>query len=293
LIHVGLLKLSIKNGILAIMSKIIDVFDYLHEKMRISPDNILFIRDLEFDETQFSPDQMGDVMRFLKKESAYVRDNRRLKSHFVSIPVDHEKRLKYLTGTGFPFMADFYTIIEFSSKEDFFKAYEKFKTGRTTDKNLSISKISVPPTIGWSKITIKFLSYENVLIFVDKDQKEATFESMGFVDRRNGRPNDQWELLYLLAKNRGQFSWGNNLSLTAKEQPKLQKRKQGLSKALKEYFGLKDDPFYPYQDEMAYRIKLRLMPTQDSEPTDSDELGIKSYYRDQTPSKYEDEFSSE
>ena len=126
------------------MSKIIDVFDYLHEKMRISPDSILFIRDFEFDETGFSKDHMGDVMRFLKKEGVYIRDNRKLKSDFVSIPVDHEKRLKYLTGMGFPFAAEFYTIIEFSSKEDFFKAYEKFKTGRVTDENFQYLKNQRP-----------------------------------------------------------------------------------------------------------------------------------------------------
>ena len=65
---------------------------------------------------------------------------------------------------GFPFAAEFYTIIEFSSKEDFFKAYEKFKTGHDTDENFSISKISIPPTIGWAKSPLRS-SVINVLFF--------------------------------------------------------------------------------------------------------------------------------
>jgi hypothetical protein len=286
------LKLSIKNAILASMSKIIDAFDYLHEKMRISPDNILFIGDIEFEETGFPDTHMGDVLRFLKSEGVYIRDNRKLKSKFFSIPVSHEERPKYLEGSGIPFAADWYTIIEFSSKKDFFKAYEKFKTGDTSESPKN-HRTTIAKGIAWDKITIKFLSYENVLIFIGKDQKEATAESMGLTDGRNGRPNDQWELLYLLAKHGGQFSWADNLPLNSKEQPKLKKRKQGLSKALKDYFGSREDPFYPYQDEKAYRIRLRLISAQDNEPTDSDKLGIKASLKEQTPNVYDDEFSRE
>ena len=78
---------------------------------------------------------------------------------------------------------------------------------------------------------------------------------MGFEDKRNGSPNKQWMLLYLLAKNNGQISWKD---YTAKLD--IKKKKQLLSKALKEYFKIDDDPFFAYKNEKSYTLKLQLSP---------------------------------
>jgi hypothetical protein len=80
---------------------------------------------------------------------------------------------------------------------------------------------------------------------------------MGFADKRGKQhfPNKQWELLKLLAKKKGvvasddkEFDFANK------------KRKQTLAETLQAYFQIGDDPFYPYEVENAYRIRMTLYP---------------------------------
>ena len=43
----------------------------------------------------------------------------------------------------------------------------------------------------------------------------------------------------------------------------VKKQKQLLSDALKDYFGINDDPFFPYKTAKEYKLKIRLIPDSD------------------------------
>lgn len=115
----------------------------------------------------------------------------------------------------------------------------------------------LPAGTQWHQITIKFLNDDTVFIIVREFKRQANYIEMGFADKRGKKhlPNKQWELLRLFAKKSGV------MNLTDKEFDFAnKKRKQMLAETLQAYFGLEDDPFYPYENEDAYRIRMTLYP---------------------------------
>ncbi|MDO8730478.1 MAG: hypothetical protein Q7J69_04760 [Candidatus Omnitrophota bacterium] len=113
----------------------------------------------------------------------------------------------------------------------------------------------------WDALTVQFLDGHNVKIS-GKDTKTpvtAHYKEMGFEDARNRKPNQQWEFLKLLAMRGGEFSWDDS-----EARDTLKKKKQLLSKTLRDCFGIKGDPFYPYKENSSYRIKINLTPESDS-----------------------------
>ena len=114
----------------------------------------------------------------------------------------------------------------------------------------------------WESLSIQFLDGNNVKIS-DKDTKTpvtAHYKEMGFEDARSRKPDRQWALLQLLAENNGELSWDKS-----EAKGDIKKKKQLLSKTLRDYFGIKGDPFYPYKEQNSYRIKISLTPESDSQ----------------------------
>ncbi len=111
----------------------------------------------------------------------------------------------------------------------------------------------------WEGIQIKFIDGNYVKIS-GKNTKPVTvhYKEMGFEDARDRKPNQQWEFLRLFAMRGGEFSRDDS---EAKDT--LKKKKQLLSKTLRNYFGIKGDPFYPYKENSSYRIKINLTPESD------------------------------
>lgn len=107
----------------------------------------------------------------------------------------------------------------------------------------------------WQSITIKFIDGINVLISSGDLKYKANYKDMGFEDSRKLKPNTQWEFLKILARNNGSISWDNK-----EANPIIKKHKQLLSKKLQIFFQINEPPFYPYQKEKAYRIKINLIP---------------------------------
>jgi len=107
----------------------------------------------------------------------------------------------------------------------------------------------------WEDISIQFLDGHNVRIAGKGISTTAHFKEMGFEDARSRNPDQQWELLKLLAASEGEFSWNN-----PEARDSIKKKKQLLSKTLREYFAIKSDPFYPYKEQASYRIKATLLP---------------------------------
>ena len=80
---------------------------------------------------------------------------------------------------------------------------------------------------------------------------------MGMADGRTNPvvPDSQWALLIAFAKGRGVVRWR-----TTSENRKRQKHKEGLSKRLRAFFGIEDDPFEPLEDRSGWRARIRVLP---------------------------------
>ena len=81
-----------------------------------------------------------------------------------------------------------------------------------------------------------------------------TYKEMGLEDGRTrnpSKPDQEWKLLKWLADNHGQLSWDDTSGVFS-----VKKRKEHLAKKLRSFFGLSEDPFYPYRESRSYRTKL-------------------------------------
>ena len=118
-----------------------------------------------------------------------------------------------------------------------------------------VTPIQLPLDTNWEDITIKFKDGYNVNIKVKDLKIDADYKQMGFEDTRNRLPNKQWDLLRLLALQKGELAWdkpGANRY--------VKKKKQLLSDTLKAYFQIEKDPFLPYKPQKAYKIRINLIP---------------------------------
>jgi len=121
--------------------------------------------------------------------------------------------------------------------------------------------IPLPQSTRWENITIKFINGHDVEILLSgKHCKKSSCEEMGFLDSKSKRPNEQWKLLESLSLRSGEISWQNNADIPDDLRKHLPKRKQNLSKTLKEVFGLHEDPFHNYRRQKMYRARFLLIP---------------------------------
>ena len=145
--------------------------------------------------------------------------------------------------------------------------------------------LKLPANAKWEDITIKFVDGHNVDIKCKNKTSRSDYKEMGFEDSKSRRPNKQWELLQRLAENNGEISWekfatGKSSCLRKTEQDfgyefdedkpqnkgfsiikapdKLKKTKQLLARTLKAFFKIDEDPFFPYDEVKAYKIKIKL-----------------------------------
>jgi len=147
--------------------------------------------------------------------------------------------------------------------------------------------LSLPSGIKWEDITIRFVDGHNVDIRCKDKVIRSDYKTMGFEDLKSRKPNSQWQMLERLAENNGEISWersaakSSDISKTSQDfgyefdeekstrqnkgysiikiPDKRKKTKQLLSHALKAYFCIDEDPFYPYDQVKAYKIKIKLI----------------------------------
>lgn len=120
----------------------------------------------------------------------------------------------------------------------------------------------IPAGVEWSNVIIKFLDEETIHIRVRQLAHTTTYEEMKLVGKK-GRPSVLWFFLLTLAKVGGEVSIKDP---EAKDEYK--KQKELISKKLKEYFTLQDDPFFPYQSsegktKNSYRTRFQLIPPEE------------------------------
>jgi hypothetical protein len=128
-------------------------------------------------------------------------------------------------------------------------------TGIKSAKSLMTTKFRSMEGLKWAEITIKFVDGHTVRISARQTKESFSYKEMGLDDARTGNPNEQWKLLKTLADNHGTLDWEDSEATDLNK-----KRKQNLSKALKIFFGIDDDPFYPYREHNGYRTKIKLLP---------------------------------
>lgn len=117
------------------------------------------------------------------------------------------------------------------------------------------SGFPTPPNCSWSAIKIRFLDIDTVSITANGVVGRYHFTEMGFCRAGNKRPNVQWELLRAFAKSYGTLTW---TSPGASRQN--QKRKERLSEALCEFFGISDDPIRWMPDRCGWQTLFALDP---------------------------------
>jgi len=150
-----------------------------------------------------------------------------------------------------------------------------------------IIPIALPSGVQWEDITIEFSDRHNVKIKCKNKTFRRDYKDMGFEDSKTRKPNKQWEFLYELAENNGEVSWGKysfgkrpnnrrteqdfghefdentsqNKGFSIIKVPDVKKKtKQFLSQTLKAVFPIEGDPFFPYKEVGAYKIRLKLIP---------------------------------
>ncbi len=112
-----------------------------------------------------------------------------------------------------------------------------------------------PAGISWNGITIKFVDGHRVSIKAGDSRGTFDFSKMGMASTKNSEPTKQWELLRAFAESYGQIDWQNRFA-----SDKLKKQKQELSKRLREFFRLKDDPIEWIKGEKTYRCRFKVLP---------------------------------
>jgi hypothetical protein len=117
----------------------------------------------------------------------------------------------------------------------------------------------------WENIQIKFLDEFNIKLTIKGKEEKSDYEKLGFADLRKNSPErssyvNSWKLLQLFSTQEGKI---NMYSRDQKDKDYLKKTKQGLSKRLKEYFGLNSDPIIHNEQKQEYKIKIKLIPSPD------------------------------
>ncbi len=112
-----------------------------------------------------------------------------------------------------------------------------------------------PAGINWSNITIKFVDGHRVSIKAGEARKTLDYTKMGMASTKNSEPTKQWELLRAFAESYGQIDWKNRFA-----SDRLKKQKQELSKRLRVFFRLEEDPIEWVKAEKSYRCKFAILP---------------------------------
>ncbi len=109
----------------------------------------------------------------------------------------------------------------------------------------------LPPDARWEELRLAFISEEVVKVDFRGETRNFDPSMLGMLNRKSLRPNDQWELLKILAGHNGIIP----MPPSAKRQT-VQKQKQTLSRRLFRAFGIADEPIQAVDGQ--YRTRFRI-----------------------------------
>ena len=113
-----------------------------------------------------------------------------------------------------------------------------------------------PPDATWSDVSIRFVDNHTVSIKVKSETRKLHYAQMGMANKRSSNPTNPWKLLEGFADPPcGEIDWhSRHAALNVKKQ------KQELSKRLREFFRIEDDPIEWVKDTPSYyRCKFRIL----------------------------------
>ena len=215
--------------------KVCKVILDIDEQFQVRSSPVLFIPWYYNVETK-TPDARRDALTFLQNKGAVEFFDMNASSGRIKVEINVKEFQKL--------REEAKEMSEKPSSEPSARPKEKDKATSKPFKHLN-----------WESITIQFIDGHNVKISSKDKAVKANYKEMGFEDSRDLKPDQQWDFLKLLAENDGEISWESSEAKSS-----IPKKKQLLCKALGHYFGIKDNPFYPYKDQKAYRIKISLLP---------------------------------
>jgi hypothetical protein len=125
----------------------------------------------------------------------------------------------------------------------------------TPPKTMPDTAPFAPQGVGWPDVEIRFLDGHTVSIRAGEKREVKTFAEMRMVNRKNGNPTVQWELLRALAEKQGTLNWRSPAA-----DRKNQKRIEILGKNLRAFFGAADSPFHDYRPGTGWRAKFTVLP---------------------------------
>lgn len=147
-----------------------------------------------------------------------------------------------------------------------------------------------PLTDDWKNIEIIFKNNHDITLKIDGKEKDSSYEELGFADtRQNSSQNaayvKSWNTLILFSIKNGRIKMNDYAGSKAKKEL-FKKNKQDLSKRLKAYFGLKDDPIVYNEKSEEYQIKIKLVSPPEFRDSWSDRRISESNTKKQPPKEY-------
>jgi len=147
-----------------------------------------------------------------------------------------------------------------------------------------------PLAEAWENIEIRFKNNHDITLKIDGDEKDSSYEELGFADtRQNSKQNSSyvksWSTLILFSTQNGRIKMNMFAGSKAKKDL-FKKNKQDLSKRLKAYFGLKDDPIVYNEKNEEYQIKIKLVSPPEFRDTWSDRHISESDTKKLPPKEY-------
>lgn len=126
------------------------------------------------------------------------------------------------------------------------------------EENDVCKKYHLPSGAVWEDVTVKFQSEVEVTIKCDQRPSPECFHysDLGLANKKNRNPTLAWELFKLMASNEGELSPPN----AQDSKSKGHKQKELLSKKLRSFFMLEDEPIPWATDIFGWRTRFRLYP---------------------------------
>ena len=97
----------------------------------------------------------------------------------------------------------------------------------------------LPPDARWEEITMRFIADEVLNVTFRGETRRFEPDQLGMKNAKNGKPKAVWTYLKAFALSGGQLAVHRG---NPTETSKHQKQKQALSKALRDSFGISDEP---------------------------------------------------
>lgn len=147
-----------------------------------------------------------------------------------------------------------------------------------------------PLTDTWENIEIRFKNNHDIILKIDGKEKDSSYEELGFADtRQNSKQNSSyvksWSTLILFSTQNGRIKMSTYASNKSKREL-FKKNKQDLTKRLKAYFGLKDDPIVYNEKNEEYQIKMKLVSPPEFRDSWSDRRISESNTKKLPPKEY-------